>query len=113
MDDTHKSRSVIKFVCVPTLTRLFLLAADASRRLCCFSPCLCCTPEVADRSELLLLRVMCNPFLFVCARDTSVCCVQGSELLSGSIQVDPIVEPDVLNTSESSRDRLCSECRDV
>ena len=28
-------------------------------------------------------------------------------LLSGSFQVDPTVEPDVLNTSESSRDRLC------
>ena len=105
-DDTHKSRSVIKFVCVPTLTRLFLLVAHASQRLCCFSPCLCYTRDVADRSELLL-RVMRNPCLFVCARDTSVSCVQGSELLSGSFQVDPIVGPDVLNTSESSRDRLC------
>ena len=44
---------------------------------------------------------MRNPCLFVCARDTSVCCVQGSELLACSFQVDPIVEPDVLNTSES------------
>ena len=105
-DDTHKSRSVIKFVCLPTLTRLFLLVADASRRHCCFSPCLCYTPDVADLSGLLL-RVMRNPCLFACARDTSVCCVQGSELLSSSSQEDPIVEPDVRNTSESSRDRLC------
>ena len=56
-----KSRSVIKFVCVPTLTRLFLLVADASRRLCCFSPCLCYTPDVADRSELIVAQS-----LFVC-----------------------------------------------
>ena len=35
-DDTHKSISVIKFVCLLTLMRLFLLVADASRRLCCF-----------------------------------------------------------------------------
>ena len=83
------------------------MLADASRRLCFFfSLCLCYTTDEADRSELLL-RVMRNPCLFVRARDTSVCCVQGSELPSGSCQVDPIVEPDVPNTSESSRDRLC------
>ena len=45
--------------------------------------------------------------LFVCARDTSVCCVQGSDPAENSFQVDPIVEPDVLNTSESSRERVC------
>ena len=30
---TRTSRSVIKFVCVPTLTRLFLLVAHTSQRL--------------------------------------------------------------------------------
>ena len=71
-----KSRSVIKFVCVPTLTRLFLLVADTSQRLCCFSPCLCYTRDVADLSELTVARDAQSPF--VGARDTSVRCVQGS-----------------------------------
>ena len=75
-DDTHKSRSVIEFVCVPTLTRLFRLVADTSQRLCCFSPCLGYTRDVADLSELTVARDAQSAF--VGARDTSVRCVQGS-----------------------------------
>ena len=32
------------------------MVADESRRLCCFSPCLCYTPDVADLSELIVAR---------------------------------------------------------
>ena len=71
-DDTHKSRSVIKFVYLPTLTRLFLLVADASRRLCCFSPCVCCTPDVADRSELIVARNAQSSFVCLCTMHVSV-----------------------------------------
>ena len=80
------------------------MVADASRRLCRFSLCLCYTRDVANLSELLL-RVMRNPRFVVCARDTSVCCSRlrvDLRQLSGRS-----VAPDVLNTSESSRDRLC------
>ena len=65
-DDTHKSRSVIKFVFLPTLRRLFLLVADASRRLCCFSHCLCNTPDVADLSELIVARDAQSLFVCLC-----------------------------------------------
>ena len=37
--------------------------------LCCFSPCLCYTRDVADLSELTVARDAQSPF--VCARDTS------------------------------------------
>ena len=84
-DDTHKSRSVIK-----------------SRRLCCFSLCQCYTPDVVEGSELLL-RMVRNPCLSACARYTYLL-YQGSGPAEKSFQVDPI-EPDVLNTSEFSRDR--------
>ena len=43
-DDTHKSRSVIKFVLRPMSDEgCSFPPADASRRLCCFSSCLCHT----------------------------------------------------------------------
>ena len=45
---------------------------------------------------------MRNPCFFACARYT--CLLYQAE---NCFQVDPFVEPDVLNTSESSRDRLC------
>ena len=48
---------------------------------------------------------MRNPCLFACARYTYLL-YQGSDPAENCFQVDPIVEPDVLNTSESSRDRL-------
>ena len=41
-----------------------------------FFPCLCYTRDVADLSELIVARDAQSPF--VGARDTSVCCVQGS-----------------------------------
>ena len=41
-----------------------------------FSPCLYYTRDVADLSELIVARDAQSPF--VGARDTSVCCVQGS-----------------------------------
>ena len=87
-DDTYKSRSVIKFVFLPTLTRFFLLVADASQRLCCYSPCLCCTLDVADRSELIVAQSL---FICLCTRHVCLLC---SRLRVG-FQVDPIVEPDV------------------
>ena len=71
-DDTCKSRSVIKFVYLPTLTRLFLLVADASRRLGCFSPCLCYTSDVADRSELIVTRNAHSLFVCLCTIHVSV-----------------------------------------
>ena len=72
--DTHKSRSVIKFVYLTTLMRLFLLVADASRRLlCCFSPCLCYTRDVADRSELIVAR-NAQFVLSACARYMYLLC---------------------------------------
>ena len=78
-DDTHKSRSVIKFVYLPTLTRLFFLVADASRRLGCFSPCLCHTLDVADRSELIVARNAQS--LFVCfVHDTRICIKAQSQI---------------------------------
>ena len=49
---------------------------------------------------------MRNPCLFACARYTYLL-YQGSDPAENCFQVDPVVEPDVLNTSESSRDRLC------
>ena len=51
---------------------------DAVREssLCCFSPCLCHTLGVADWSDPFVARDAQS--LFVGARDTSVCCVQGS-----------------------------------
>ena len=67
-DDTHKSRSVIKFVFLPTLTKLFLLVADLSRRLCCFSPCLCYTRDVAHLSELIVARDARSLFICLCTR---------------------------------------------
>ena len=39
-------------------------------------PCLCDTRDVADLSELTVARNALSAF--VCARDTSVLCVQGS-----------------------------------
>ena len=41
-----------------------------------FFPCLCYTHDVADLSGLIVARDAQSPF--VGARDTSVCCVQGS-----------------------------------
>ena len=71
-DDTHKSRSVIKFFLLPTLTRLFLVVADASRRLCCFSSCLCYTPDEADLSELIVARDAQSLFVCLCTLHVSV-----------------------------------------
>ena len=82
-DDTQKSRSVIKFVFLPTLTRLFLLVADASQ-------CSCYTPDVADRSELIVAQS-----LFVCVGTIHVF---GSRLRPRSEFVPSYV---VLNTSVS------------
>ena len=64
--------------------------------------------DVAERSDPLL-RVIRNPCLF-CSRDTSVCCIKAQAQIRAHpvcFWVDPIVEPDVLTTSESSQDRLC------
>ena len=67
--------------------------ADGCRRessLCFFSPCLCCTSDVADWSDPC---VACDAqFQFVGARDTSVCCVQGSSQFAFRWF---LVEPDV------------------
>ena len=71
-DDTHKLRSVIKFVYLPTLMRLFPLVADASRRLGCFSPSLCHTLDVADRSELIVARNAQSLFVCLCTMRVSV-----------------------------------------
>ena len=48
---------------------------------------------------------MRNPCLFARARYTYLL-YQGSDPAEICFQVGPIVEPDVLNSSESSRDRL-------
>ena len=55
-----------------------------------FSPCLCYTRDVADLSELTVARNAQSPF--VCARDTSVRCVQGSSQFAFR---QFLVEPDV------------------
>ena len=54
----------------------------------------------------LLLRVMRNPCLFACARYTYLL-YQGSDPAENCFEVDPTVDPETLNTSESSRVRLC------
>ena len=54
------------------------VSSDAIREsyLFCFSPCSCYTSDVADWSDRFVARDAQS--LFVGARDTSVCCVQGS-----------------------------------
>ena len=114
-DDTHKSRSVIKFVYLPTLTRLFLLVADASRRLGCFSPCLCNTPDIADRSELIVARNVQSLFVCLCTMHVSVSRLRPrSEFVASWVCQIPFCPQHVaLNTSVSWQDRLwqnAAEC---
>ena len=60
--------------------------------LCCFSPCLCYTRDVADLSELIVARDAQSPF--VGARGTSACCVQGSfQFAFRYFLVEPDVSP--------------------
>ena len=71
------------------------LFADGCRPrvfLCCFFPCLCYARDVADLSRLIVARDAQSPF--VGARDTSVCCVQGStQFAFRSFLVEPDVSP--------------------
>ena len=63
-DDTHKSRSVIKFVSLffDNVDEVVLSGLLTRRGVSVFfSPWLCCTPDVADRSELIVAQS-----LFVC-----------------------------------------------
>ena len=108
-DDTRKSRSVIKFVYLPTLTRLFLLVGDASRRLGCFSPCLCHTLDVADRSELIVARNVQSLFICLCTIHAPVSRLRPrSEFVpSCACQIPCCPQHVVLNTSVSWHDRLC------
>ena len=114
-DDTHKSRSVIKFVYLPTLTRLFPLVADASRRLGCFSSCLCHTPDVADRSELIVARNAQSLFVCLCTMHVSVSMLRPrSEFVPSCVcQILFCPQHVVLDTSISWQDRLwqsAAEC---
>ena len=114
-DDSHKSRSVIKFVCLPTLTKLFLLVADASRRLGCFSPSLCYTLDVADRSELIVARNAQSWFVCLCTIHVSASRLRPrSEFVPSCVcQIPLCPQHVVLNTSVSWQDRLwqnAAEC---
>ena len=114
-DDTHKSRSVIKCVYLPTLTRLFFLVADASRRLGCFSPCLCYAPDVADRSDLIVARNVQYLFVCLCTIHVSVSRLRPrSEFIPSWVcQIPLSPQHVVLNTSVSWQDRLwqnAAEC---
>ena len=102
-DDTHISGSVIKFVYLPTLTRLLLLVADASRRLGCFSPCVCYTPDVADRSELTVARNAQSLFVCLCTIHVSVSRLRSrSEFVPSCVcQIPFCPQHVVLNTSVS------------
>ena len=103
-DATHKSRSVIKFVYLPTLTKLF---ADASRRLGCFSPCLCYTPDVADRSELIVTRNAQSSFVCLYTIHVSVSRLRPrSEFVPSWVcQIPLCPQHVVLNTSVSWQDK--------
>ena len=71
---------------------------DAS--LCCFSPCFVLHVKCHCQVRSVIARDARS--LFVCARDTSVCCDQGFEF---AFRVDPIMKLDVLIISESSQNR--------
>ena len=104
---TRTNRSVIKFVYLPTLTRLFLLVADASRRLGCFSPCLCYTPDVADRSELIVTRNAQSSSVCLCTIHVSVSRLRPrSEFVPSWVcQIPLCPQHVVLNTSVSWQDK--------
>ena len=108
---THKSRGVITFVFMPTLTRLFLLVADASLRLCCFC--------------LFVLHAWCSGSVGVDWCAIYVCLlVQGTRIsIKAHTQIRVCFQPSlsylfrpqhvVLNTSVSWQDRLwqiAAEC---
>ena len=69
-----------------------------------FFPCFCYTRDVADLSRLIVARDAQSPF--VGARDTSVCCVQGStQFAFRSFLVEPDVSPH-LNPNRTDCDRV-------
>ena len=63
-------------ICQGCLSPCSLTDAVRESSFVVFFPCLCYTRDVADLSELTVARNTQSSF--VCARDTSVRCVQGS-----------------------------------